>query len=535
VAPVLAVLPFAVMLVTLGVQRPPITSYGDRAITALEVRDLMRGRQLLGAYSRFGWHHPGPAFLIPLAAADVALGRAHWALDAGMLAAGAAAAAALVWVVGRAAGWLAAWAAAGTVGLYVHAVGPAVFRDPWNPWATLLPLGLLTVLCGAAGAGSIPALAASVVVASVIIQTHLAAAPVALGLVATAAVMAWWIRRREGSGERAASPWRRPAVLAAIAVGVAVWVPPLIQEATGDDPNLSDLWRFFVDGHPGHSLSTAMGAVGDRLGQLPFGSPTHFMATTTAAGWGHVGGALTTVALYLVAGVAVAVLGHRRGDGFARALGVLTVVAIATAVLAVHTAAGPLQAFVIGWVTAIPIGCWMGVASLLLGPSHGRRPAPGAPRPAPGSRRVPPALAAAAAGALVVAGTAAGTAAAAAAPSAATETAPQVTEAWAQLRSGLAGRAGGSVLLLMDDPGDWPVQAGLALELEEHGWRAHVGDEWVFMLGPARRETGHESLVATLRVSADGHPTVRVTSPLGPQGLRAAAARVAAVLGTGPA
>ncbi|HEY2427702.1 MAG TPA: hypothetical protein VGI06_02140 [Acidimicrobiales bacterium] len=512
--------PFLVMLVTLAVQRPAITAYGDRAVTALEVRDLLRGHQLLGAYSRFGWHHPGPAFLLPLAAADVVLGGAHWALDAGMLAAGAVVAAALVLVVGRAAGAATAIVAAGILGLYVRSVGASVLRDPWNPWATLLAVALLTVLCGAAGAGSVAALAGSVLVASVIVQTHLAAAPVALGLLVTAGVLAGWARRRGAGPGRVRSPWRRPSAWVPLALAGAIWVPPLIQEATGSDPNLTDLWRFFVDGHPGHNLATTVGAVGDRLGQFPLGSPAHFLTTWTDGGWNHAGGSIATVAAYLGAGAALAFIGHRRQDDFVRALGVLTVVAVITGLVAVHTAEGPLQGFVIGWVTAIPIGCWVGVVALVAGWTR--------PRLSRSAGDVP-ALAVAAA--IAVLGLGLGTGSALAAPSAAGESAPDVSRAWAQLSPRLAGRPAGAVLLAVDDQSDWPVQAGLALEVEEHGWKAHVADNWVFMFGPARRETGSETLVATVHHVATGGTRLTVSTPLRPDALRAAAAHIASVLG----
>ena len=504
----LAALPLLVMLAVLVAQHPRITASGDRAVTTLEVRDLLAGHQLVGAYSRFGWHHPGPAFLVPLAAAELILGRAQWLLDAGMLVTGMAFAALVVVAVGRAAGPLPAAATAGLIGLYVRAIGPATLRDPWNPWGVLLPIVLLTVLCGLAATGSLAALGGAALVASIAVQTHVGAAPISLALFAAGAVLTWQSRRgREGSDAPG------PAVWAAVVATIAIWTPPLVQEATGHDPNLTDLWRFFVSAYPGHSLSTAVATVGDRLGQFPLGSVHRLMASNAGVGWAGVGGAGIVVAAYVAAGAALTVIGRRRDDRFASALGVLTVVGVLAAVLGVRSIEGPLAGYVVASITALPVGCWIGLTTIAL--RSWRR------------RSLAATLAAVA---LALAGTAAATTAAAAAPSTRTEDAPSVRAAWASLRPALADRRRGAVLLEVSQLDDWPTEAGLALELEEHGWQAHVTDDWVFMFGDRRQETGTERLVATI-----GPSGVTVTTPLSPAALAADPTRVAQVLGgSGP-
>ena len=556
----LSVLPFLVMLVALVADRPAITPYGDRAVTALAVRDVVGGHQLLGAYSRYGWHHPGPAFFLPLAAADLALGGVHWALNAGMLAMAMASVALVVTVVLRAAGSRAAFATAGVIGLYVHAVGPATFRDPWNPWGLLLPLALLTVLGAAASAGSAASLASAVLVATWLVQTHVGAAPVSLAILVTACLLGWWARWRRPVA-RARSPWRQPAVWAPLLGAVALWVAPVVQEATGADPNLSELWRFFVNGHPGHSLSTAVATVGNQLAELPWGSSHALSRAHPPVGWDHVGTAGLVVAGYLVVALVLTIAGHRLADPFARSLGVLTMVAVVVAVVAVRSIQGPLDGFLVAWVTAIPLGCWVGVACLIP-----RRPLPagwwsparperkgagvgvsslpeGAGVGGTGGRAaLVPALALSLSAGIALTGVIMSTTGAAAAPSAAHEDAPAVTRAWRQLWPHLIGRPPGAVLIRVTDIYGWPVQAGLALAIEEHGWSAHVTDDWVFMFGAQRRATGNEPVVATLRVASPPGPAERlivdVTTvlPTAPPGaLSAAATRVGTALTRGPA
>lgn len=98
-----------------------------------------------------------------------------------------------------------------------------------------------------------------------------------------------------------------------------------------------------------------------------------------------------------------------------------------------------------------------------------------------------------------------GVQAAAAAPPVPSENDPAVSRAWAQVAPHLRGLVPRTVLVRVTDSYAWPVQAGLMLELEEHGWHSHVQEPWVFMFGPSRRETGREAVVITLRaVTATG-------------------------------
>lgn len=523
VPPLLGALPFVVLFGALARERPRITAYGDRAVTALAVRDLLRGRQLLGAYSRYGWHHPGPAFFLPLTAAHSALGGASWTLDAGMLLAAAIPAGMIVALIAHWAGWRAGMATAGAVGIYLHAVGPVTLRDPWNPWGLLLPMALLVVLCAGAGSGSLASLSGAVLVTSVLVQTHVGAAPVSIALLVIGATLMAGSRRGR---PLAAAEWRSGAVVVSLVAAVALWVPPIVQQATGHDPNLSELWRFFIQGDPGHSLSTAVATVGSRLRLIPFGNQADLLAGSPAAGWSGAGAGLATLATYTIGGVLTALIGHRVGNRLTRSGGILTIGATWAAVFAVRSVQGPLDGFLVAWITAIPLGLASTLAALI-------------PARKAGARWRAPSTAAVTAAAVAVGalGTALATSAAAAAPPAITEDAPAVRDAWAQLAPHLGNRPG-AVLLRVDDPYGWPVQAGLALLVEEHGWHAHVTDDWAFMFGPSRRMTGEEPIVATLRAVSPSGPHEQLTLDVSetfpaqaPDALDALSARLATILG----
>ncbi|HMK96494.1 MAG TPA: hypothetical protein VK425_03045, partial [Acidimicrobiales bacterium] len=66
---VVAVLPLIMECVRTVVGRGQIFFWGDQALIDLEARDTVLGRNLLGVYDRYGWHHLGPVWLGVLGAA----------------------------------------------------------------------------------------------------------------------------------------------------------------------------------------------------------------------------------------------------------------------------------------------------------------------------------------------------------------------------------------------------------------------------------------------------------------------------------
>src|SRR6202040_410916 len=60
-------LPLLLLLVSLVVGGGPATQSADSALLTMAARDALHGGVLVGPYSRFGWHHPGPSYLYILA------------------------------------------------------------------------------------------------------------------------------------------------------------------------------------------------------------------------------------------------------------------------------------------------------------------------------------------------------------------------------------------------------------------------------------------------------------------------------------
>ncbi|MDQ1633702.1 MAG: hypothetical protein QOJ32_511, partial [Frankiaceae bacterium] len=81
VAPILLVaLPFVLLVLRECLRRPDYAYAGDEALIELDVRRVLHGDMPLGAYSRFGWRHPGSSWYSLLALPYRVLGGHGWSL-----------------------------------------------------------------------------------------------------------------------------------------------------------------------------------------------------------------------------------------------------------------------------------------------------------------------------------------------------------------------------------------------------------------------------------------------------------------------
>ena len=144
----LAAVPSVLGLAALALDRDqPYLPFGDQAILALSVDAVGEHEVLLGAYSRFGWYHPGPMATYLLAGVYDLMGDSTRALAVGTLVLGGIASAAAVWLVLRRAGALAALWTAVVLALTVRTLGGGFLYDSWNPFLPVLPLLAGVLLC----------------------------------------------------------------------------------------------------------------------------------------------------------------------------------------------------------------------------------------------------------------------------------------------------------------------------------------------------------------------------------------------------
>lgn len=147
---------------------------GDQALLALGARRAWHAAALLGPYSRFGWHHPGPELLYILALPVRLFEPTGPGLYLGTVLINGVASVAVVAFTWRRYGRHAGlWSAVVMDGLCL-ALSLVALRYPWNPYLIVLPLVLFALLWADAISGGLGSLAWWAAVGSYGVQTHLA-------------------------------------------------------------------------------------------------------------------------------------------------------------------------------------------------------------------------------------------------------------------------------------------------------------------------------------------------------------------------
>ncbi|MGH9213021.1 MAG: hypothetical protein ACRD2C_20475, partial [Acidimicrobiales bacterium] len=133
--------------------------------------------------------------------------------------------------------------------LLVAGYGLTVLTQPWNPylpllWWVVFLLAVWSVLCD-----DVAMLPVAVAAGSFCAQTHVPYLGLVGGLgvvVIGVMALAWWRAGREAAGEGdAVSDQRRRIArwgIAGVVLGAALWVPPLVDQATNDPGNLRAIY-----------------------------------------------------------------------------------------------------------------------------------------------------------------------------------------------------------------------------------------------------------------------------------------------------
>lgn len=327
------------------------TPASDWAVIESRVRDVgTRWTPTEGAWSRYGWNHPGPLLFWVLAVPYRLGGSDPDLLRVGALATtvvALAAAAVLLWRAGRAA--LAVGALA--VSFALLAAPTHVTTDYWNPSPAFLATFAVLLASWACLDGWRPAPVFLLVGWTWVAQAHLSYGVVLIPAVVIGVVAA---------GHRA---WREPAERRALALGAGVsallWVPALLDSVLHPPGNLYEILRWSVQGGEGEAtagLATGVELIGSAtdLGRPPWEGLPAFISVVTPT-WTALSGGLL---LLLVAAGAVAV---RRGLRSERNLVAVCLASWCWSVLAVSRVAGPLYSWIFWWLYALVAVTWLAI------------------------------------------------------------------------------------------------------------------------------------------------------------------------------
>lgn len=235
----------------------PYLPVQDFALIDLRVRDVWSsGLPLVGAYSRFGWNHPGPAMFWLIGLFSGIFGRAAWATQVGaaiLQGIAIAASARLGWQRGRFP--LTAAVMALTALSYGAAGGRFLLLDPFNPNVAFPFLILFGLQCWSASVGATRQLIWLVLTGSFLVQTHVGYAPFVLAGSA-------WVVILLLNDLRTGSTYpdlRKHTRWAVAAFGIA-WLPAFVEQLEhGREGNLYRVLKYFVAGQ-GHTIGLWDGA-----------------------------------------------------------------------------------------------------------------------------------------------------------------------------------------------------------------------------------------------------------------------------------
>ncbi len=479
--------------------RPHVVMYGDQALLELGARRALHLDQLVGPYSRSGFHHPGPAVFYVLAPFVRLLEPAGPGLYLGAVILNAAALVAVVAVIWRRAGPLAALWAAAAIEVFCLCLGVGTLREPWNPYLVVTPMVLLVVLWAAGWTGSSTAAVWAFVVGSYVLQTEIATAAVVIALGASLALR---LARRDGSRDRLIGGRPGPAVVSGLVLLVAIWAPAVVELFRDRPNNLQLLWDFFTTGHAQPALGQALGVSADALSVLPFGNHDYVLALhrnpVEVAGF---------TVLLVVGLVVVVAVGRRRRQAMSLALAASAVVGALLGTASLTHADGPLYLYFALWLAYVPLAVLLATGVALFG----RQPA-GSAADQPASYPAGFALPTWAARTVVPVCVAAALLTSAVSVGSDLRLGPvNTTTGSGPWPAGNAGTVQGKERTVQDTvaltraaesvlrPGDhwvgftigsdslWPYVAGLVLELDERGVQSTVGPaEWALYFGRER-------------------------------------------------
>ena len=250
VLPAVAAAAVAFAVIAYARTAAPIVADSDFALTELYTELATRGELTLGAYSRFGWNHPGPVYFYLQAPFYAAGGRQASSLFAAALALNVGAILAMLWVTARSTRGPLLACLAGAALLFAWRA-PRLLASPWTGHIAILPALAFLLICAAIIAGRSRLLPLAFLAGSFAAQTHVSFMPLLLAF--GAAAMSTVLAHARTSAVSPAKP-----VLASVLVLLALWIAPAAEALRHDGGNLAALARFFVtDASPDHSWREA--------------------------------------------------------------------------------------------------------------------------------------------------------------------------------------------------------------------------------------------------------------------------------------
>lgn len=450
----------------------------DLAIIEGQTMAIPSHPPLVGVFSRFNFHHPGPAMFYIYALPYRLLGPAGLLVGAALI--NAIALVGMVVFLHRRGGRSLLLIGTGALLVLELALAPSLIH-PWNAYVAILPFALALVLAWSVWERDWWALPLLVATVSFTIQTHVGYALLGLWLAGTSTAWAIWSWARTARAGRAASTdltVRPPAgprlrvLLISGATTVVLWLPPLIDQLTRPPGNLRLLAGHFMTDHGAvMGWASAAGVYFRELGApapwLLFPEPVQpFIGGTEP------GEAWWIIPVVVAFGAAIW-WARRRGRGEALRLLILVGGSTAIGFVSVARITGDAYPYIIRWLWVLGVFAWLSIMWAL----RPRSVSPVARRAAMAG--VPVLLIGLSLGGALRA-----------------KNTPLPDAMLSQAIAAVVGPTAEATrnrgtLLMLPEGGSWQeVQAGLLIELERRGVFPVVRDEDAFLYGDRRLASG---------------------------------------------
>jgi 4-amino-4-deoxy-L-arabinose transferase-like glycosyltransferase len=446
----------------------PMSADDDGAVIEMAERRVLRGAQLTGVYSRFGFSHPGPVQLFLMAPVYAATGQRTAGLSLAALLVTALFTAAAAWSAARVVGPRRGLVAAAGLAVLLARMGPGWVAHAWGPHAVIVPFALLFVLAlgfARRGAAWLPGLAC---VATFLVQTHLGTAVAVTCVAGASFVLAGRLGRRVASV--------RPVAIS-VALLALLWTPPVLEQLRGTPQqpgNFTLLWRFLTTHGASHTFVEVFGPLAHELGSIPVALVTALVPSTSDQR--DVGAGLFALLLVALLPISLAAARRRRDDESA-GLFWLALAGILAALFSALRVVGPVHDYLLHFVSAAAFAGWTALAlsAAQAFEERGRGRAVG--------------VACLVVGLLCTVGNARALRQQQPIPVETKEAVRTFAEA---LKTNLAAQGIRKPLVRLSEGEPWVPAAGALLELERNGADYAVEENWTVMFGRNRRATGAE-------------------------------------------
>ena len=460
---------FLLAIILISRSAPQVEAFADGAVFELHIRNALQGQQVLGAYSQFGWNHPGPLAFYVLAPLYQLGGASQFSLNSAAFTINVLV---LLLTVALAIRYgdralppiLAAWLL-----LYLLRL-PDLASSFWNPHFLVLPLAALLVTCAAVSAGHHRPWPLVALLGSWVAQAHIGLLP-AVAACCGVSVLLW---RSTNGRTPPLTKWLVVLILA------TAWALPIADQLINSPGNMRRIAHFFLnESGPRPLLGVSLKAFAAMTtGVL---QPSLYLAQ----GWLFEPVSLRPVAALLIGVPALAIAAWtewRSGARFNGALGAICLSTLGVGLLSAISIRGRIGDYHLFWLTAVGA-----MSAAVVTTAVARR-----------FVSLPSALGAYAGAAMLAAALYASygafVARTAFAPTLERTTVMALTKDIMELqRNGQFGR-----LLIEVDPIVWDIAAGVVLELVRADVEVHVDPLLVRLYGPPFRASGNEDTLLSI-------------------------------------